>query len=83
MVPPFLEVSSPSLVLVVFAGRFLLFGCPSSLTFLDLFAGVLSSHFLCLLLLGVLAESSLVLLHLLLGGGRCFPGFCQGHVGLP
>ena len=41
---------SPSLVLVVFAWRFQLFGCPSSLSFLELFAGVLSSCFQCLLI---------------------------------
>ena len=38
--------NSPSLVLVVFAWRFLLCGCPGSLCFfLDLFPGVLSSRF--------------------------------------
>ena len=77
LVPPFLEGTSPSLVLV-FAWQLLLLGCPSSLTFLDLFAGVLSSRFLCLLWLRLLAESSLVLFHPLLGGGRCFTGLCQG-----
>ena len=41
---------SPYLVLVVFAWRFQQFGCPSSWSFLDLFAGVLSSRFLCLLI---------------------------------
>ena len=41
---------SPSLVLVVFAWRFQQFGCPSSLSFLELFAGVLSSRFQCLLI---------------------------------
>ena len=51
---PSLGGSSPSLALVVFAWQFLLFGCPSSFNFLDLFAGVLSSHFQCLLMLGVL-----------------------------
>ena len=42
--------NSPSLVLVVFAWRFLQFGCPGSLSFLELFAGVLSSRFQCLLI---------------------------------
>ena len=42
--------SSPSLVLFVFAWRFQQFGCPSSLSFLKLFAGVLSSSFQCLLI---------------------------------
>ena len=37
--------NSPSLVLVVFAWRFLQFGCPGSLSFLELFTGVLSSRF--------------------------------------
>ena len=52
LVPPFLGGGggggggSPSLVLVVFAWRFQLFCCPSSLSFLELFAGVLSSRFL-------------------------------------
>ena len=44
---------SPSLIRVVFTWRFQQFGCPSSLsflTFLDLFAGVLSSRFRCLLI---------------------------------
>ena len=41
---------SPSLVLVVFAWRFQLSCCPSSLCFLVLFAGVLSSRFQCLLI---------------------------------
>ena len=41
---------SPSLVLVVFAWRFLQFGCPGSLSFLELLAGVLSSRFQCLLI---------------------------------
>ena len=40
----------PSLVLVVFAWLFQLFCCPSSLSFLELFAGVLSSRFQCLLI---------------------------------
>ena len=52
---PSLGGSSTSLVLVVFVWWFLLFGCPSYLNFLDLFAGVLSSRFQCLLMLGVLA----------------------------
>ena len=43
-------VLSPSLVLVVFAWRFQQFGCPSSLSFLELFAGVLSSRSQCLLI---------------------------------
>ena len=42
--------SSPSLVLFVFTWRFQQFGCPSSLSFLKLFAGVLSSRFQCLLI---------------------------------
>ena len=42
---PSLGGSSPSLVLVVFAWRFQQLGCPSSLSFLELFAGVLSSRF--------------------------------------
>ena len=54
MVPPFFFFfgggGSPSLVLVVFAWRFQLFCCPSSLSFLELFAGVLSSRFQCLLI---------------------------------
>ena len=41
---------SPSLVLFVFAWLFQLFCCPSSLSFLELFAGVLSSRFQCLLI---------------------------------
>ena len=41
---------SPSLVLVVFVWWFLLFGCPNSFSFLELFAGVLSSRFQCLLI---------------------------------
>ena len=41
--------NSPSLVLV-FAGRFLLFGCLGSWSFLGLFAWVLSSRFQCLLI---------------------------------
>ena len=41
---------SPSLVIVVFAWRFQLLGCPSSLSFLELFAGVLSSRLQCLLI---------------------------------
>ena len=41
---------SPSLVLVVFAWRFHLFGCPSSLSFFELFARVLSSRLQCLLI---------------------------------
>ena len=41
---------SPSLVLVVFAWQFQLFCYPSSLSFLELFAGVLSSRFQCLLI---------------------------------
>ena len=45
-----LRGNSPSLVLVVFAWRFLQFGCPGSLSFLELFAGVLSSRFQCLLI---------------------------------
>ena len=46
----FLGGNSPSLVLVVFAWRFLQFDCPGSLSFLELFAGVLSSRFQCLLI---------------------------------
>ena len=46
----FLGGGSPSLVLVVFAWRFQLFCCPTSLSFLELFAGVLSSRFQCLLI---------------------------------
>ena len=42
--------NSPSLVLVVFAWWLLQFGCPGSLSFLELFAGVLSSRFQCLLI---------------------------------
>ena len=42
--------NSPSLVLVVFAWRFIQFGCPGSLSFLELFPGVLSSRFQYLLL---------------------------------
>ena len=42
--------NSPSLVLVVFAWRFLQFGCPGSLSFLELFTGVLSSRFQYLLI---------------------------------
>ena len=42
--------SSPSLVLFVFAWRFQQFGYPSSLSFLEFFAGVLSSRFQCLLI---------------------------------
>ena len=42
--------NSPSLVLVVFAWQFLQFGCPGSLSFLELFTGVLSSRFQCLLI---------------------------------
>ena len=42
--------NSPSLVLVIFAWRFQQFGCPCSLSFLELFAGVLSSRFQCLLI---------------------------------
>ena len=41
---------SPSLVLVVFAWQFHRFGCPRSLSFLELFAGVLSSRFRGLLI---------------------------------
>ena len=41
---------SPSLVLVVFAWRLQQFSCPSSWSFLELFAGVLSSRFQCLLI---------------------------------
>ena len=48
--PSFGGGGSPSLVLVVFAWRFQLFCCPSSLSFLELFAGVLSSRFQCLLI---------------------------------
>ena len=47
---PSFGVGSPSLVLVVFAGHFQQFGCPSSLSFLELFAGILSSRFQCLLI---------------------------------
>ena len=57
LVPPFFFLGggggSPSLIRVVFTWRFQQFGCPSSLsflTFLDLFAGVLSSRFRCLLI---------------------------------
>ena len=42
--------NSPYLLLVVFAWRLLLFGCPGSLRFLEIFAGVLSSRFQCLLI---------------------------------
>ena len=42
--------NSPSLVLVVFAWWFLQFGCPGSLSFLELFTGVLSSRFQYLLM---------------------------------
>ena len=42
--------NSPSLVLVAFAWRFLQFGCPGSLSFLELFPGVLSSRFQYLLI---------------------------------
>ena len=45
LVPPFFRGSSPSLVLVVFAWQFQQFGCPCSLSFLELFAGVISSRF--------------------------------------
>ena len=41
---------SPSLVLVVFTGRFVQCGCPGSLSFLELFPGVLSSRFQFLLI---------------------------------
>ena len=41
--------NSPSLVLV-FTWRFLQFGCPSSWSFLGIFAWVLSSRFQCLLI---------------------------------
>ena len=46
----FLGGGCPSFVLVVFAWLFQLFCCPSSLSFLELFAGVLSSCFQCLLI---------------------------------
>ena len=49
-VPAFFWGNSPSLVLVVFTWRFLLLDCPGSLSFLGLFAGVLSSRFQCLLI---------------------------------
>ena len=42
--------NSPSLVLVVFAWRFLQFGCPGSLSFLELFPGILFSRFQYLLI---------------------------------
>ena len=48
-VPAFFWGNSPSLVLV-FAGRFLPFGCPGSWCFLGIFTWVLSSHFQCLLM---------------------------------
>ena len=49
-VPAFFWGNSPSLVMVVFAWRFLQFGCPGSLSFLGLFAGFFSSRFQCLLI---------------------------------
>ena len=42
--------NSPSLVLAVFTWRCLQFGCPGSLSFLELFPGVLSSRFQYLLI---------------------------------
>ena len=48
-VPTFFWGHSPFLVLA-FAGRFLLFGCPGSWYFLGIFTWVLSSRFQCLLL---------------------------------
>ena len=48
-VPAFFWGNSPSLVLV-FAWRFLQFGCPGSWSFLGIFAWVLSSCFQCLLI---------------------------------
>ena len=50
-VPAFFWGNSPSFVLV-FAWRFLQFGCPGSCSFLGIFAWVLSSRFLCLDSLG-------------------------------
>ena len=47
--PTFFWGNSPSLVLV-FAGRFLPFGCPGSGYFLGIFTWVLSSRFQCLLM---------------------------------
>ena len=58
---------SPSLVLVV---------CPSSLSFLDLFAGVLSSRLQCLLL--ARGGCRIVLGYLPSMAWRCYPGFLSG-----
>ena len=48
-VPTFFWGHSPSLVLV-YAGRFLPFGCPGSWYFFGIFTWVISSRFQCLLL---------------------------------
>ena len=70
--------NSPSLVLVVFAWQFLQFGCPGSLSFLELVTGVLSSRFQCLLIARGGCGWSLVIRPPWLGGGRCYPGFLSG-----
>ena len=69
---------SPSLVPVVFAWRFLQFDCPGSLSFLELFAGVLSSRFQCLLIARGGCGLYLVIRPQWLGGGKCYPGFLSG-----
>ena len=52
--------------------------CPGSLSFLELFTGVLSSRFQYLLIARGGCGWSLVIRPPWLGGGRCYPGFLPG-----
>ena len=70
--------NSPSLVLVVFAWRFLRCGCPGSLSFSCTLSWGSSSRFQFLLIARAGCGWSLVFRPPWLGGGVCSPGFLLG-----